>query len=331
MWALLNDTPYGAERTWTRDRDGRHLWIVAIKATYDIDEAGALRLADEQPPPLLEPVHFGDPRSSSVRYDAEVVEPKPATDVIINATAYAPHGKPARTVEVAARIHGREKTLLVHGPRVFQRSGGGVTPSGPEPFTRHPIVYEWAYGGHDLGGADPRRHVVDLRNPVGRGVAARIADLVDTPAFRVAYPRSSSEPAGFGAIAIHWSPRRELAGTYDDAWSRTRRPLLPADYDARARLCSPVDQRPAGHLVGGEHIALRNMTPGGSLAFTIPRVSLDFTTHFRELKALHHGTLGTVVVEPDLGRVSLVWQTSLIVGPRDLDNLDATVIREEPA
>lgn len=327
MWALLNDTPYGAERSWVRDGDGGHLWIVAVKATYDVLEGGALRLADEQPAPLLEPVHFGDPGASSVRYDTEVVEPKPATDVLINASVHAPNGRPAKAVEVVARIHNVKKTLIVYGPRVFQKAGAGVTPSEPEPFVEHPIVYEWSYGGQDLRDAEPRRHVMDLRNPVGRGVAARAVDLVDQPAFRVEYLHSSATPAGFGAIASHWSPRRELAGTYDDVWLRTRRPLLPADHDSRARLSAPADQRPGRHLAGGEAIVLQNMTPSGTLAFTVPRVDLEFTTHLRTLKTLHRATLGTVVVEPDIRRVALVWQTSVPVGPRDLDNLDATVIR----
>ena len=48
MWALKNDTPYAAERTWVRDKQGMHHWIVAVKATFTIHDDGALTLADEQ-------------------------------------------------------------------------------------------------------------------------------------------------------------------------------------------------------------------------------------------------------------------------------------------
>ena len=33
MWALRNHTPFAADRNWTRDKDGHHWWIVAIRAT----------------------------------------------------------------------------------------------------------------------------------------------------------------------------------------------------------------------------------------------------------------------------------------------------------
>lgn len=34
MWALNNQTPYSAERNWTRDKRGVHYWIVSVKATF---------------------------------------------------------------------------------------------------------------------------------------------------------------------------------------------------------------------------------------------------------------------------------------------------------
>ncbi len=328
MWALLNRTPYAADRTWVRDKDGLHLWIVAVKATYDFNEAGVLRLADEQPPPLLEPVYFGKPGQSSVRFDTDLAAPKPTTDVVINASAHAPGGRPAKTVEVAARIHNVHKLLLVHGPRIYWQSPVGLAPSEPQPFVQQPIMYEWAFGGSDTSAPEPQKHRIDLRNPVGRGVALRPASLVHQPAHRVEHPRAPGLPAGFGALASYWSPRLELAGTYDEAWNKSRRPLLPKDYDARAALCAPVDQRPQQHLRGGEGIALQNMTPHGTVAFALPTIRLEFMTHLGAVKERHVATLGTVVIEPDQWKISTIWQTSLAVGPRDLDALDATVITE---
>jgi len=48
MWAVENHTPYAVERTWGRDKDGVHEWIVAVKATFNIKSDGNLLLADEQ-------------------------------------------------------------------------------------------------------------------------------------------------------------------------------------------------------------------------------------------------------------------------------------------
>jgi hypothetical protein len=48
MWALENRTPYRAGKTWARDKDGVHEWVVAVKATYDVYPNGQVKLADDQ-------------------------------------------------------------------------------------------------------------------------------------------------------------------------------------------------------------------------------------------------------------------------------------------
>ncbi|TQF15278.1 DUF2169 domain-containing protein [Myxococcus llanfairpwllgwyngyllgogerychwyrndrobwllllantysiliogogogochensis] len=331
MWALQNKTPYAAERTWVRDKDGHHLWVIALKATFDVDDAGGLLLVEEQEPLLREPIYWGEPGRSSLRYEAELVPPKPHTDVLINACAHAPGGRPSPSVEVAARIHDVDKMLVVHGERFYTRGLTGVKPSSPKPFISQPILYEWAWGGTDTRDSDARKHVSDLRNPVGRGVASRASHRVDQPAHRIEYLRGTPAemgPAGFGPIASHWSPRLELTGTFDEAWRKTRHPLLPRDFDERSALCAPVDQRPSRRLVGGEKVALVHLTPRGSLHFTLPRLHFGFTTYFGAFRRFHEAALGLVVVEPELKKVRMVFQTGLRVGPQDTDRLDFTAIIE---
>ena len=329
---LDNRTSYAAERTWVRDKSGAHHWIVVVKATFDITERGKLILADEQQPPLQEPEYYGEPGLSSVRYEADLVSAKPETDVIVNAHAYAPKGKEVRIVDVALRVGKLTKTLRVHGTRVYTAGVGGLSVSKPIPFTSKPIIYEWAYGGSDLVDPDPRKQAMDGRNPVGKGFARSTSRLVNTPAHSVEYPRgdfAKAGPAGFGAIASYWSPRRELAGTYDAKWVEKRTPLLPTDYDERFVLCAPTDQRLPKHLHGGEQIALLNMTPEGLLTFEIPKIYLTFSSHFGWRAEEHRSNLVSVIVEPEDRRLMLAWQTSLQVKPRDLEYLDATKIREK--
>ena len=62
---------------------------------------------------------------------------------------------------------------------------------------------------------------------------------------------ASRGPAGYGPIDPGWLPRRALAGTYDDRWNRTKKPLLPDDFDPAYALSSPADQRNAKPLAGG--------------------------------------------------------------------------------
>lgn len=329
MWTIANRTPFATERSWTRDKDGNHLWLVTIKASFDLDDAGRLRASDEQPPPLLEPVYRGEPGRSSLLYEADVVAAKPETDVLIEAVAHAPGGRSVACVEVAVRIDDLDKRLLVHGERVYQRDVAGVVPSTPRPFLSQPIVYESAWGGADCSDLDPRQNRIDLRNPVGRGIARRTGQLIDRPAHCIQFLNGRPEargPAGFGPIASHWSPRLELCGTFDDAWARIRRPLLPGDYDERFVQCAPADQRPAHRLVGGERLGLYGLTPRGALEFALPRLNFELTTHFGSIRRFHDASLGTVIVEPELKKLRVVFHSSLMVGPNEVDHLDFTVV-----
>jgi hypothetical protein len=232
---------------------------------------------------------------------------------------------------VSLRVGPLQKHLVVHGERVYRNGVTGLTTSTPEPFTTRPIRYELAFGGIDLSDPDPRNHRIDERNPVGRGLARRSARLADAPAHAIEYPGAnpaSRGPAGFGPIDPAWLPRRALAGTYDERWARTRKPLLPDDYDPAFALSSPTDQRLATPLVGGERVELVNMTPSGRLVIELPRISLAFTSCFGLRRERHPPKLTTVLIEPEEHRLSLVWQSTLRVPAPEADHLDGTEIVE---
>src|SRR5580692_6261719 len=89
VWSIHNRTPYGGASTWGRTKEGIHEWLVAVRATFDIGPGGRLTLAEDQPEPLLLPEYRGEAGTSSLQYEAEVVSPKPTTDVLVNGTAYA--------------------------------------------------------------------------------------------------------------------------------------------------------------------------------------------------------------------------------------------------
>jgi hypothetical protein len=233
-----------------------------------------------------------------------------------------------RTLRVGVAI---DKTVLVHGDRVYRRTGIGVGPSAPVPFTTRPIRYEWAFGGSDTSDPDRSVHRIDTRNPVGRGVAIRAKNLIDQPAHAIEYPRgepAQSGPAGFGPIDRAWSPRRELAGTFDARWMSSKRPLLPDDYDPAYALCAPADQRIGGFLHGGETIELVNMTPDGLLRFAMPSRYLSFRSRFGSRYRAHSGQLATVHIDAQEFRLHLIWQSALEVAARDADYLDETQVVE---
>jgi hypothetical protein len=105
-------------------------------------------------------------------------------------------------------------------------------------------------------------------------------------------------------------------------------PLLPDDFDDRFHQSAPADQQVSRYLRGGEVVTLENLTESGSLQFVLPKVHLTFSTSFGRHKEEHRASLQTVVIEPDVPQVILVWQTSLACHHL-LDDLDQTLIREK--
>jgi hypothetical protein len=247
------------------------------------------------------------------------------------ANAHAPGGRAAPTVPVSLRVGKLQKVLLVHGDRTYKIGPTGLTTSSARSFRTRPIRYEFAFGGSDFFDPDPKNHRIDERNPVGRGFAVRPERLEDKPAHSIEYSSGDAAkrgPAGFGPIDPGWQPRRSLAGSYDAAWEKNKKPLLPDDFKPSFALSSPVDQRVGKPLVGGERIELMNMTPEGRLLFEIPRVSLGFTSVFGRRRESHEAHLSTVLVEPEEHRLSMVWQGTLRVPAPHVDYLDATEIVE---
>ena len=321
MWALENQTSFASGRSWVRDREGAEIWLVAVKGTYDIDGSGATRLADKQVEVFLTPQFSGEPGKSSLLYDADLPRTKLTTDVILNGSAYAPHGLPAVTVDVSMRVGGLVKSLHIVGDRVWAATAIGPWLSWPpKTFNKMPIVYERAYGGEDLRS---KNKAWDRRNPVGTGFATNRSHLTGKQAPNI-YPIGSAAftfgqkppPAGFGAISTYWSPRVELAGTYDSEWEASRAPLVPEDFNDRFYQCAPADQQSAQFLKGGEEVELRNLSSGGYLAFTLPRVVLGFETDFGDEIVNHRANLHTVVLEPDVSRVIMVWHSALACHPK---------------
>lgn len=315
MWQIDNRTPFAAERGWVRDRDGAEVWLVAVKATFDVLPDGTTQVANEQPPVLRLPEHFGEPGKSSVKYDADLVLTKTTTDVIVVGHAYAPAGKTVTQTDVGFKVGPVQKVLRVVGDRRWR----GIGMSAPEPFEKMPILYERAYGGADPASTAPERDW-DWRNPVGTGFATRGSHATGLALPNIEDPRhligswsDKPTPAGFGVIASHWQPRVGFAGTYDDRWMKTRQPLVAEDLDDRYFQSAPADQQAPQWLRGGEPVTLLGLTAEGPLRFTLPRIHLGFETRFYDGSRELHRTrqLHAVILEPDFPRVSLVWHSAL--------------------
>lgn len=315
MWQVENCTPFAVERGWVRDRDGAEVWLVALKATFDVLPDGQLTVSATQPPVCLAPQYMGLPGSSSLRHDGDLNLTKRTTDVIALAHACAPAGRTVTQMDVALKVGPIDKVLRVFGNRTW----GPLGISSPESFARIPIVYERSFGGVDIASSNPERDWDD-RNPVGTGFAVARKHLsgrglpnIEDPRHLIRAWGDRPRPAGFGPIAREWQPRAAWAGTYDEHWMRTRMPLLAEDLDDRYFQCAPMDQQAPAFLLGGEQVTLVGMRPEGTLRFQLPRIHPGFETRFRDGSSVTHPNrrLHTVIFEPDVPRVSLVWHTAL--------------------
>jgi hypothetical protein len=336
MWEHENQTPFAVDHNWVRDKNGAEVWIIAIKATFDIKENGTLAIAKEQVPVCLMPEFLGDPAKSSLKYDSDVYHRKTTTDVLVLGQAHAPKGKPTTAVDVNLKVTNINKTLRVTGNRTWKTMGLAKM-SEPETFITMPISYERAYGGKDDSDPDENKHSWDVRNPVGVSFAKSAAFLNDKPAPNVEYPNAmvnmlarSGTPAGFGPLACHWQPRVKWAGTYDQKWQKERQPLYPEDFDDRFFQCAPADQQTTEMLNGGEKVELTNLTPSGYLQFTLPRLYFGLQTIFMNGDVeRHRPSLHTVIVEPDVPRLMMVWHSHLPCHTRVLKLKRTTVTQKQ--
>jgi hypothetical protein len=329
MWRLDNRTPFAAERTWVRDRDGAEIWVVALKCTFDIFADGTTAISAVQPPVLRVAEYHGEPGKSSIKLESDLIPTKTTTDIVLIGHAYAPHATPVTRMDVGLRVGPVQKVLRVHGDRTWTTLG----PSSPHPFVKMPLVYERAYGGVDQYSGHPERDW-DWRNPVGVAFAVSRGHLKGRPLPNIEYPddpfiswSDRPRPAGFGPIASHWQPRASFAGTYDDRWMQERQPLLPDDFDDRYFQIAPPDQQAPEFLRGGEPVILRGLTPTGDVRFQLPRVFPGFETHFLDgSREIHqHRKLHSIILEPDYPRVSVVWHTTLPCHFR-VQKLDRTIL-----
>ena len=318
MWQVDNRTPFAAERGWVRNRNGAEVWLVAVKATFDILPDGNAEVAKEQPPVLRLPEHHGKPGKSSIKYDADLVLTKRTTDIVVVGHAYAPAGQSVAQIDVGFMVGPVKKVLRVLG----NRNWSGGSPSLPQQFEKMPLVYERSYGGTDAKSGQPDKDW-DWRNPVGTGFVVKPEHAAGLRLPNFEYPNARISkwddrpaPAGFGAVASHWQPRVGFAGTYDDHWMKTRQPLLAEDLDDRYFQCAPADQQSPEFLRGGEPVVLLNLSPRGRIQFTLPKIYLGFETRFYDGSRQIHKqrALHTVILEPDHEngpRVCLVWHSAL--------------------
>lgn len=299
--------------------DGRELLAVVVKGTFAIphDATEEPRLADEQVPLVEADVFTGEPGLSAPLYECEFAPRKPRCDILLNGSAYAPGGRPTERVTVSLRVGSWRKSFDVVGDRVWRRGVLSVAATDPSPFEVLPISYNNAFGGVDRSQEDPSRHRWYPTNHAGVGYHEYLdAAFVDGKPLpnteetgrRVTDPRGRYRPMAFGPIGRAWRPRPELAGTYDQTWLEETFPFLPADFREEYYQAAPEDQQ-IPYPEGGEEVVLTNLTPDGRTRFRLPSRAIPVLFTLQDSRREEgRGVIDTVVIEPDLGRFTMLWR-----------------------
>jgi hypothetical protein len=321
--SVENHTPFAFETLYLSDENARPLVVVIVKATYSIESSGSLIIAEEQAAINLAGIFNGKPGESSYRYEPETAFIKISTDVCLLGHAYPP-SRPATEVMVNLHVGPLSKTLRVIGDRYWIRSLGHWILTNPEPFESMPLVYERAFGGCDDDGC------IDFRNPVGRGFRcsrSRIPNLfpvanLEDPREPIVKPDDRPAPAGFGFIGPDWLPRRNFAGTYDNAWKSDRMPLLPRDFDRRFFSAASLGLTAPSYFRGDEHVFVENVSPDGPIQFQLPALPpprcrvKNVSGPVAEIQTC----LDTIVIDADEKSLVLIWRGSIPLrnGPHDV-------------
>ena len=325
--------------------EGGYILSLLLKRSYDIGADGICRRAAKDMVIFTGDVYWGDPMNSTIRYESDFIPYKPATDVVLNGTAYAPEGIPVASCYVTLQVEESRKQIFVLGDRVARYVKDNVPLfTDPAPFATMELRYERAYGGIDVF-SDNRTPYPYPRNPLGCGfmvgATPRGVDNLPLPNLEVPsapltpdmlcigeYARWEQQPtpAGFGWLPKTCLPRAGLAG------------ILPADRkteqelrQAYARLIPDGQQREKylrygfpdmdfrffngaspgqifPFLNGGERIVTENLDPRGVVSFRLPEDTpvLGLDIGFGVQEP--PVVLHTVMIRMDDRQVDLVWR-----------------------
>lgn len=327
---IVNRSPFEVDRFAIFDREGAETLVVVVKGTFELDSGAPPEIAEDQDPIVQADEYAGEPEESGLLAAAELLPPKPGTDVLLTA-----HAIPARRrgamAKVAVRVADRSQTAIVYGDRVWKSRLGFLKISDPEPFDRMPLTWENAFGGADATPKNEKHHTWEPRNPVGKGLFAKKTEReiegspvpnIDHPKMPYRSAKDRPSPVGFLPVAPSWQPRLQYAGTYDDAWMKKRAPLLPDDFDERFHLTAPEGLRAERFLKGGERCSVLGTTPEGRLEFRLPRARPTVRLRFPAAAYALPLEMDTVHIDTDRMRLHLIWRGMKPLHGR-LDSLNA--------
>jgi hypothetical protein len=306
---------------WSVDRKSQITLV--IKTGYWFDKRGTITPMGQVPAIEEEDRHYGNPLSTSLAASCETVPFKKGGEILCYGTAH-PVEEQLSVIQTKIGLRRGEedywtKALRVSGKRSWQRSLLSTSPSEPEVLEEPlPLRYEFAYGGKDLrndesgyeanpsgiGFSQTSRHHKDLQVPQIEIGPDYLTSLTQRPI-----------PAGYGPLALHWTPRADLSPKIDE--EALTMGLCPFAEDLAENFynAAPEDQRFEKPFTGNETLLLQGLVPGADphgFVIQLPGeepkawVALSEREHY-QLKLI----CDTLVVKGDEQEIHLIWRSAI--------------------
>ncbi len=310
---IKNTSGYAFQELHLADETGRPVLVLIVRGLWwwsgrvlePVDGPPPIPLAGDLHPPLRPDL------LPSARIEPELAFIKPAADVLLLGTA-RPSTRGAAQGSVRLRLGPIDKGVVVFGERRWSKGLLQPTLGEPSPFEGVALRWEHAFGGPE-----------ERRNPLGMGHFSKSSGFVpETPAPSLELPdqlirrwKDAPTPAGFGVVGAGWVPRIQYAGTYDEAWKKTRMPALPADFDRRMFQCAPSDQ--VATLRGDEVFVVEGAGPSIGARFTAKLPGgqpPSAKVRLRDRDDAPAMMLDTVVIDADAMTVALTWRGHVVLG-----------------
>lgn len=243
---------------------------VICKATFVI-EPNEMRLADTHEPVFETDSFWDDDANRSLSSASDYVPTKAKCDVVLVGQAFAPQGKPVRSLVARLAFESIDKQLEL----VTDRSIGpdGTIYQGAR-FVRMPIVYERAAGGP--GTSNPVGVRPGTRDAYGRVPLPNIV-----PVGKGDDASAKIEPIGFGPISPSWPARLDRLGYFGSTFSQAKLASepLPDGFDTNYFNCAPPDQQldaiPEDGAILLENLHREHARVGAKLPGLRPRVTVE--------------------------------------------------------
>jgi hypothetical protein len=280
-----------------KTKTGAWTFTVVAKATYRLAPVES-PLAEEQEEPLDQDLHWDDDATKSLRCATDLAPMKPRPEVTLVGHAFAPAGKPVRSLIARMVVGEVDKAIEVHADRYLTMDGVLHESQG---FTCMPLVWERARGGPESW--NPVGVAQGVRNGLGRSVLPNLTvhnEGVDT----------IGEPMCFGPLGPSWPARRSKLARMAPPMPRTL-PItpLPPGFDFGFFNVAPFDQVLTS-LRDNERIVLENLHPDHprlvtNLCGARPRVFVDWRTAGPQPIAMRADTLA---IDTDKCSCTLTWR-----------------------